>query len=125
MATFSSTDRLRDLQAFDNTKAGVKGLVDAGVTAIPYFFRHHSDPLPIAAPSEAAAAILVIDLAKADVDHGHVVSQVVNHGVAGELMDAMLAAVRRFNEQPAGAVVAFRSPPQPVNREPPITPYLS
>ncbi|XP_052166305.1 DIBOA-glucoside dioxygenase BX6-like [Oryza glaberrima] len=71
-----STDRLRDLQAFDNTKAGVKGLVDAGVTAIPYFFRHHSDPLPIAAPSEAAAAILVIDLAKADVDHGHVVSQV-------------------------------------------------
>ncbi|EAZ06877.1 hypothetical protein OsI_29116 [Oryza sativa Indica Group] len=76
MATFSGTDRLRDLQAFDNNKAGVKGLVDTGVTTIPYFFRHHPDPLPIAAPSKAAAAVLVIDLAKGDVDRGHVVSQV-------------------------------------------------
>uniref|UniRef100_A0A0D3GZW5 Non-haem dioxygenase N-terminal domain-containing protein n=1 Tax=Oryza barthii TaxID=65489 RepID=A0A0D3GZW5_9ORYZ len=64
MATVSGTDRLRDLHAFDDTKAGVKGLVDAGVTTVPYFFRHHPDPLP------------VIDLAKVDVDRGHVVSQV-------------------------------------------------
>ncbi|BAF23640.2 Os08g0391700 [Oryza sativa Japonica Group] len=50
MATVSGTDRLRDLHAFDDTKAGVKGLVDAGVTTVPYFFRHHPDPLPVAAP---------------------------------------------------------------------------
>uniref|UniRef100_A0A0E0AIF2 Fe2OG dioxygenase domain-containing protein n=1 Tax=Oryza glumipatula TaxID=40148 RepID=A0A0E0AIF2_9ORYZ len=119
MATVSGTDRLRDLQAFDETKAGVKGLVDAGVTTIPYFFRHPPDPLPVASPSEAAAAIPLIDLAKADVDRDHVVSQVtaaaetvgffqvVNHGVAGELMDAMLAAVRRFNEEPLEAKVPY------------------
>uniref|UniRef100_A0A0E0LUL5 Isopenicillin N synthase-like Fe(2+) 2OG dioxygenase domain-containing protein n=1 Tax=Oryza punctata TaxID=4537 RepID=A0A0E0LUL5_ORYPU len=33
-AVAASTDRLRDLHAFDDTKAGVKGLVDAGVTAL-------------------------------------------------------------------------------------------
>ncbi|KAF0915105.1 hypothetical protein E2562_033694, partial [Oryza meyeriana var. granulata] len=36
----SGYDRLRDLKAFDDTKAGVKGLVDAGVTAIPRIFHH-------------------------------------------------------------------------------------
>ena len=34
-------DRLSELKAFDETKAGVKGLVDAGVTAVPAIFHHH------------------------------------------------------------------------------------
>ncbi|GMN32934.1 hypothetical protein TIFTF001_041832 [Ficus carica] len=31
-------DRLSQLKAFDETKAGVKGLVDFGVTEIPHIF---------------------------------------------------------------------------------------
>ena len=32
-------DRLSELKAFDDTKAGGKGLVDAGVTTVPAIFR--------------------------------------------------------------------------------------
>ncbi|KAK1379871.1 RNA polymerase Rpb7-like, N-terminal domain [Heracleum sosnowskyi] len=39
----SYSGRQRELQAFDDTKAGVKGLVDAGVQKIPYIFVHPPD----------------------------------------------------------------------------------
>nr|CAD1818967.1 unnamed protein product [Ananas comosus var. bracteatus] len=35
MAAYSESERLAELRAFDATKAGVKGLVDAGFTSIP------------------------------------------------------------------------------------------
>lgn len=38
-------DRIRELEAFDSTKAGVKGLVDAGVLTIPKIFVRPLDEL--------------------------------------------------------------------------------
>ena len=39
-------DRKRELKAFDDSKSGVKGLVDAGVTKIPRIFIHPNSNLP-------------------------------------------------------------------------------
>uniref|UniRef100_J3MSR9 Non-haem dioxygenase N-terminal domain-containing protein n=1 Tax=Oryza brachyantha TaxID=4533 RepID=J3MSR9_ORYBR len=106
----SGSDRLRDLQAFDDTKAGVKGLVDAGVTTIPYFFRHPPDPLPVATPSseqDAAIPVIDIDLANKRPPGPSASSRWSNTACPGELMDEMLAAVRRFNEDALEAKVPY------------------
>ncbi|KAL6605989.1 hypothetical protein ACP70R_041642 [Stipagrostis hirtigluma subsp. patula] len=105
--------RRRELQAFDDTKAGVKGLVDSGITSVPAIFRYPPESLLLEAIPCTDAAIPVIDLS--DARREEVIRQVkaaaetvgffqvVNHGVADEVMAAMLAAVRRFNEAPAEA----------------------
>ncbi|KAK6145833.1 hypothetical protein DH2020_019702 [Rehmannia glutinosa] len=112
----STYDRKRDLQAFDETKAGVKGLVDAGVTKIPRFFIHPQENVKniTTSPSKTRFNFPVIDLDGIDKDHSKhekIVDrvrqasetwgffQVVNHGIPTSVLDGMLDGIRRFNEQ--------------------------
>ncbi|XP_051194238.1 1-aminocyclopropane-1-carboxylate oxidase homolog 1 [Lolium perenne] len=118
-------ERLGALKAFDDTKAGVKGLVDAGVTAVPSIFHHPPEPLPLdESPPDRHGqqqhfTIPVIDLAAGD-RAGLVAQvkaaaetvgffQVVNHGVPEAAMSDMLACVRRFHESPAEAKAPYYS----------------
>uniref|UniRef100_A0A453D459 Uncharacterized protein n=1 Tax=Aegilops tauschii subsp. strangulata TaxID=200361 RepID=A0A453D459_AEGTS len=125
----SDSDRLHALKTFDDTKAGVKGLVDAGITTIPSIFHHPLPLLHLHADHEHHFTIPVIDLAaavgaattttpseRAELAAAVKVAaetmgffQVVNHGVPKATMSEMLAALRAFHEVPAEAKAPYYS----------------
>ncbi|KAK2400131.1 1-aminocyclopropane-1-carboxylate oxidase protein [Trifolium repens] len=59
-----SETRIKELKAFDETKLGVKGLVDAGITKIPKIFHHPHDKTKKSSNTTIDYTIPVIDLAK-------------------------------------------------------------
>ncbi|KAJ0244920.1 1-aminocyclopropane-1-carboxylate oxidase 2 [Hirschfeldia incana] len=121
MATtkIDSFDRVSELKAFDETKTGVKGLVDAGITQLPRIF--HDSPSNLANPKPLSSDLLhlttiptidlggrvsedetkrkntIVEIREAAEKWGFF--QVVNHGVSLDLLERMKDGVRRFNEQ--------------------------
>ncbi|KAL4567415.1 hypothetical protein LXL04_022999 [Taraxacum kok-saghyz] len=105
-SVISPYDRPTELKAFDQTKSGVKGLVDAGIKQIPRIF---IDPPASSPKTSTTLQIPVIDLGSADrastVEKIRAASenlgffQVVNHGIPVSVMDEVLRGVRRFYEQ--------------------------
>ncbi|KAF3606556.1 hypothetical protein DY000_02044538 [Brassica cretica] len=104
-------------KAFDETKTGVKGLVNAGITHLPRIF--HESPSNLVNPKPPSTDLLHLttipdlggrvfeDEAKRkntvdgvrDAAEKRGFFQVINHGVSLDLLERMKDGVRGFNEQ--------------------------
>ncbi|KAL6192086.1 hypothetical protein ACLB2K_038473 [Fragaria x ananassa] len=109
-------DRKQELKAFDDTKEGVKGLVDAGITEIPRIFYHPPDECSndyTFDHEETQHSIPVIDLeglfdptkrkeivaAVGEASETWGFFQIENHGIPFDVLEEMKKGVLGFHEQ--------------------------
>ncbi|XP_071736293.1 1-aminocyclopropane-1-carboxylate oxidase homolog 1-like [Rutidosis leptorrhynchoides] len=107
-------DRKADLAAFDETKAGVKGLVDAGITKVPRIFLVTPSPENFNSINEPKPCLPIIDMEGINEDQNlrkKVMEQVkdafqswgffqiVNHGIPISLLEDAKKSVMEFFEQ--------------------------
>ncbi|RZC71926.1 hypothetical protein C5167_035247 [Papaver somniferum] len=114
----SCYDRMKELKAIDDTKAGVKGVADTGLLNIPRVFVRppeelaEEEKLLLVDKSEIhEPAIPVIDLEEMENRRKEIVNeirlaseswgffQLLNHGIPETVMDEMIKGVAKFHEQ--------------------------
>ncbi|KAF2285233.1 hypothetical protein GH714_006968 [Hevea brasiliensis] len=108
-------NHLDELKKFDDSKMGVKGLVDSGLTSIPRMFVHPTETLSDlkSVARSASQVIPTIDLSGVDSDRRPAIVeqvshacrklgffQIVNHGLPLEVLNRTIAAVKAFHELP-------------------------
>ncbi|KAK7393420.1 hypothetical protein VNO78_21976 [Psophocarpus tetragonolobus] len=113
---FEGYDREKEVRKFDESKAGVKGLLDSGIVRLPRFMIHPPEARPssYALNITSSLRIPLIDFTSYDESFGRskIVKeireasetwgffQVVNHSVPVSVMDNMLRVIREFHDQP-------------------------
>ncbi|XP_061991843.1 1-aminocyclopropane-1-carboxylate oxidase homolog 4-like [Rosa rugosa] len=115
-------DRAEEVKQFDESKLGVKGLVDSGLSSIPRIFIHPPEILQQFQPTTRpnAQPIPTIDLSDLHSDRrSSIVDQVsgacrnfgffqiTNHGIPSVVLDRTIAAVKAFHEQPTEVKARF------------------
>ncbi|XP_030451659.2 1-aminocyclopropane-1-carboxylate oxidase homolog [Syzygium oleosum] len=108
-------NRESELKAFDASRTGVKGLVDAGISKLPRIFADRRPRSPgCSDPAGTSFSIPIVDLEGVHEDpskHREIVRrvgqacedwgffQVVNHGVGDGVLSGIIDGVKRFHEQ--------------------------
>ncbi|KAG6384349.1 hypothetical protein SASPL_155826 [Salvia splendens] len=108
-AVYQQYDRMEMLKAFDDTKAGVKGLCDSGLFQLPQIFVRPPEELASELKhKKGQVQVPVIDLSgrrREIVEQVRSAAetwgffQVVSHGIPQSVCDGMIDGVRRFHEQ--------------------------
>lgn len=137
LATAVTMEKATQVKKFEDSKAGVKGLVDSGITTIPDIFIHPPDKLSDLKPNNKAhpspdiiptidlsglhdpnlRPIIVQKISRAARDLGFF--QIANHGADVELMDRLIKSVKSFHEQPEDVKARLYS------REPRVVSFFS
>jgi len=117
-------DRMKELTEFDETKAGVKGLIDSGIKHIPRIFLHAPEDLPKTSDCHGTSLqVPAVDLQGINdaVRRQEIVEEVreaskcwgffqlVNHGIPLEVLDGMLNGTKNFHEQDREVKAKFYS----------------
>ncbi|KAK9724362.1 hypothetical protein RND81_05G067400 [Saponaria officinalis] len=109
-------DRNKELRAFDETKTGVKGIVDSGTKTLPKMFirpadelleeqniscvKHHQVPvisLDGIQTNDCCRKRIIQQVLSASMKWGFF--QVLDHGIPVRDLEAMLEGIRMFHEQ--------------------------
>ncbi|KAF3432122.1 hypothetical protein FNV43_RR26861 [Rhamnella rubrinervis] len=121
MSTYDADyDRANEVKLFDESKKGVKGLVDSGLTTIPRFFIYppetlsdlkpdsHTRPESISIPIidlSGSRSAIVDQISRAAREFGFF--QIINHGIALETIERTISAIKAFHEQPTEIKAPF------------------
>ena len=114
-ASDSNYDRNAEVKAFDESKTGVKGLLESGVTKMPrMFYSGELNNLKEISEKKSNFTIPIVDLKGIHNDSSQHIEavekigsacqkwgffHVINHGIPNHVLDEMINGVCRFHEQ--------------------------